>query len=207
VAKAGLLVPELPGIDTKLGLFQMGGNTSLYLKLLAKFVENQANSIDETQAAIDQGDIELAVRLAHTLKGVSGAIGATAVQEVAGRLETELAQHPTCVPDALLLEGAVELATVVAAIQSITVVDEVVMAAGSGELPEDLVPQLQVLMEKLDDYDAEAADILQDILNQIGGTELYSTLRGLMKLVDAYEFEDAAEELNTILEQLENADS
>ncbi|HDY81786.1 MAG TPA: transporter substrate-binding domain-containing protein, partial [Halieaceae bacterium] len=173
--EAELSVPELPGIDTELGLFQVGGNVSLYMKLLTKFTDNQANSINEIRAAVDHGDSELSVRLAHTLKGVGGAIGATAVQEVAGRLETELVQHPTHVPDALLLEGTVELATVVAAIQSITVVDEVVTAAGSGELPEDLVPQLQVLVEKLDDYDAEAADILQDILNQIGGTELYST--------------------------------
>jgi len=58
-----------------------------YLSMLEKYVAGQRGAVDEIRAALAQGDRATATRLAHTTKGVSGNIGATAVQQRAEVVE------------------------------------------------------------------------------------------------------------------------
>ena len=80
-------LPSIAGLDTKDGLSRVGGNRKLYLKLLGQFIEQQGPAIEQIADALTRKDIALAERLAHTLKGVAGNIGATHVQSAAGALE------------------------------------------------------------------------------------------------------------------------
>ena len=80
-------LPSVEGLDTKDGLTRVAGNQKLYLKLLRQFAEQQGPSVEQITAALAQGDTALAERLAHTLKGVAGNIGAKPVQAAAGALE------------------------------------------------------------------------------------------------------------------------
>src|SRR4029077_15938931 len=59
----------------------------LYLKILRQFIEQQGSAVADISAALTKGDITLAERLAHTLKGVAGNIGAKTVQSAAGTWE------------------------------------------------------------------------------------------------------------------------
>jgi two-component system sensor histidine kinase/response regulator len=83
-------LPSIAGLDTKDGLSRVAGNRKLYLKLLRQFVEQQGPAVGQIAAALAQGDIALAERLAHTLKGVAGNIGAKSVQSAAGALEKHI---------------------------------------------------------------------------------------------------------------------
>ena len=80
-------LPSIPGLDTRDGLSRVAGNRMLYLKLLRQFGEEQEQTVGGISAALEHGDTILAERLAHTLKGVAGNIGAKAVQVAAGDLE------------------------------------------------------------------------------------------------------------------------
>ena len=80
-------LPSFEGLDTKDGLTRVAGNRKLYLKLLRQFAEQQGPSVEQITTALAQGDTTLAERLAHTLKGVAGNIGAKPVQAAAGTLE------------------------------------------------------------------------------------------------------------------------
>jgi CheY-like chemotaxis protein len=80
-------IPTVDGLDTKDGLSRVAGNRKLYLKLLRQFVQQQGPALDQIAAALAKGDTPLAERLAHTLKGVAGNIGAKRVQATAGTLE------------------------------------------------------------------------------------------------------------------------
>ncbi|MFQ5642279.1 MAG: response regulator, partial [Thiogranum sp.] len=80
-------LPDLPGIDTRAGLARVAGNTKLYRNILRKFRDSQAHAGDDVMTALEQGDHETAQRLAHTLKGIAGNVGASGLQEAAGRLE------------------------------------------------------------------------------------------------------------------------
>jgi PAS domain S-box-containing protein len=80
-------LPAIAGLDMQDGLSRVAGNRKLYSKLLRQFAEQQGPAVAEVSAALAQGDIALAGRLAHTLKGVAGNIGAKPVQAAAGALE------------------------------------------------------------------------------------------------------------------------
>jgi signal transduction histidine kinase/DNA-binding response OmpR family regulator/HPt (histidine-containing phosphotransfer) domain-containing protein len=84
--------PDIPGIDIQSGLNRVRGNRSLYVKLVTTFCADYAEGAMQIQKAMDQGDRESAQRLAHTIKGLSGSIGATELQEVAGHLEAAIKQ-------------------------------------------------------------------------------------------------------------------
>jgi CheY-like chemotaxis protein len=78
---------SIEGLDTNDGLARVAGNETLYLKLLQQFVEQQGPVPAQVAAALSNGDSVLAERLAHTLKGVAGNIGASQVQSAAATLE------------------------------------------------------------------------------------------------------------------------
>jgi two-component system sensor histidine kinase/response regulator len=77
----------VPGLEAAAGLARVGGNRALYVKLLRQFVAEQGPALDQVAAALSTGDRALAERLAHSLKGVAGNLGATRVQSEAGVLE------------------------------------------------------------------------------------------------------------------------
>jgi PAS domain S-box-containing protein len=86
---------QIPGLDTKGALRRVVGNEKLYRELLRRYCEGQGRVADEIRKALDKGDTLLAERAAHTLKGVSGNIGAVEIQEIAGELEEALRdKHP-----------------------------------------------------------------------------------------------------------------
>ena len=60
------------------------------MELIAAFVKSNKNSISEINEAVSAGNIKLAHRLAHTLKGVAGIIGITALVEAALAVEQSL---------------------------------------------------------------------------------------------------------------------
>ncbi|MEK9629327.1 MAG: response regulator [Nitrospinota bacterium] len=83
-------LPELPGIDADAGLMRVNGNKKLYQKLLGDFYKNNKNKKQEIEKTLEDGDLKLAERLVHTVKGVSSTIGANGLAEVSQPLEEEL---------------------------------------------------------------------------------------------------------------------
>jgi two-component system sensor histidine kinase/response regulator len=80
-------LPEVNGLDSADGLRRVGGNKKLYVKLLREFVSDQADAVAHIRAALAKNDTESAIRLAHTLKGVAGSLGAGPVLTAAGTVE------------------------------------------------------------------------------------------------------------------------
>jgi signal transduction histidine kinase/CheY-like chemotaxis protein/ABC-type amino acid transport substrate-binding protein len=81
-----------PGLDVAAGLRRSLGNRALYLDLVEKFRRGQARAPEEIQVALDGGDYGTAERLAHTLKGTSGTIGAMMIQDAAAELEQAISK-------------------------------------------------------------------------------------------------------------------
>jgi CheY-like chemotaxis protein len=106
-------LPDLPGIDTRVGLATTMHNEALYRSLLGKFCSGQGRFVSSFRAAQGTGEASAPERLAHTLKSVAGSIGARDVQAAAAELEGacrkgDAASHI----DALLDKLAAELAPV-----------------------------------------------------------------------------------------------
>jgi PAS domain S-box-containing protein len=200
-------LPELPGIDTEAGLARMAGNIRSYRKLLDKFVANQEGAIGEIRAAFGAGDHEGTVRLAHTLKGVAGSIGASALQAAGADLESALKEQPETLPETLIEVAGTQLAQTIAAIQSIAAApaDGPAQGGNSGTSA-DMVSKLHGLLATLERYDAEADDVLEEILGQVAGTALADPLRVLKKRVGQYDFEGAAEDLKRLVASIDESE-
>jgi PAS domain S-box-containing protein len=80
-------LPPVDGLDRADGLRRVGGNSRLYVKLLRQFASQQADAVGQIRAALAGNDTDCATRLAHTLKGVAGSLGAAQVQAAAASAE------------------------------------------------------------------------------------------------------------------------
>ena len=81
---------SLEGIDIAEGLRRVGGNRKLYRKLLVEFFQDHREDVHAIRKALDQDDLETAQRIAHTIKGVSGSIGAGDLHRDAESLDSAL---------------------------------------------------------------------------------------------------------------------
>jgi len=194
------------GLDTKDGLARVAGNRKLYSKLLRQFIEQQGPFLDQISAAIERGDATLAERLAHTLKGVAGNIGAKAVQMSAGALEKLIRERA----------GPVEVKKGLSGVDTTLrpLLTALVNLSGS-EPPETPPPPpltqmdpaqvraaAKELAKLLSEFDASAADFLEK--NRSALLPLFSgdSWKTFEKLVQAYAFSDAEAELAKALNAL-----
>ncbi len=90
VAALGEMLPGIPGLDTTLGLSRMVGKKPLYLAMLRRYSAGQRAVPAQVRAALGEGDTTSAERLAHTLKGVSGNVGAVMIEKLAAAVEHAL---------------------------------------------------------------------------------------------------------------------
>jgi HPt (histidine-containing phosphotransfer) domain-containing protein len=74
------------------GVRLVAGNHAMYRRLLRDFAREHREDVSAIGTALALQDIERAERLAHTLKGVTGAIGAEAAYQAAADLDEALRQ-------------------------------------------------------------------------------------------------------------------
>ncbi len=84
---------SLAGVDMELGLRRVLGKKPQYLSLLRKFLAGQKDAAAAIRVALDGNDLETAERLAHTMKGVAGNIGATGLHDRAADLQGALREQ------------------------------------------------------------------------------------------------------------------
>jgi len=107
----------IPGLDVKLGLHLVMDRDALYLSIMEKFVEGQADAPARIGAAIAAADWPTAEREAHTLKGVSAQIGAGDLRGMAEQLERAIrGREPVARLDELRAGVAAALGSLIGAI-------------------------------------------------------------------------------------------
>ena len=120
----------IAGLDVAAGLRLCAGRPLLYLNVLRKFGEGQADAPSRIARAIAASDWNSAERVAHTLKGVSAQIGASALHAMAERLELAIRRHEAAsLLEPLQADIAASLPALIAAIHQHLPPDPVVPAA------------------------------------------------------------------------------
>jgi two-component system sensor histidine kinase/response regulator len=89
---ASYLPESLPGIDIGAGLKRLNGNHELYIKMLLDFPEKYAIPVEDIKNALKNRDVDTALRLSHTIKGVAGNLSFHEVHDSARRLEKAIKQ-------------------------------------------------------------------------------------------------------------------
>jgi CheY-like chemotaxis protein/HPt (histidine-containing phosphotransfer) domain-containing protein len=89
--------PSLPAakqiLNMKSAIERLGSNQQLYERLLVLFGETHRNGVAGIRVALQQQNMELALRLTHTIKGVAGTIGADRLAGLAKQLENTLKEQ------------------------------------------------------------------------------------------------------------------
>ena len=194
-------LPDLPGINTADGLSRVGGNMKLYRSILLKFSNSQGNVVTEAQQALSLGDRETAQRIAHTLKGVAGNVGAADLQEAARQLESAVKSGQADVATELQ-QVASELVLV---LEGLAGLDKQQPESSAVQVPLDYAavrPVLEQLHSLLEQDDADAIEVLDTLRAQLAGSELVSAIDSLGDAISDYEFEMALEYLDSLTQQL-----
>jgi polar amino acid transport system substrate-binding protein len=82
--------PYLPGVKVAESIRRIGGNVALYYALLEKFRTNQNDVVTNIRTALTSNDLKTAERLAHTLRGIAGSLGADTLQKLAEQIEKNI---------------------------------------------------------------------------------------------------------------------
>ncbi|HTN93061.1 MAG TPA: response regulator [Gallionella sp.] len=109
-------LPDLPGVNVSESVRRIGKNVALYYSLLDKFRLKERDIADRIRAALAADDNQTAERLAHTLRGITGTLGAKTLQELSASLENSIHKAESSEYDPLLAGIDRELATFIASI-------------------------------------------------------------------------------------------
>jgi len=193
-------LPDLPGIDVQNSIIRIGGSVSRYKQLLAKFVENQGNIDEKIQQAIDSGDKDEALRLAHSLKGVAGNVGALELHEHAKTVEACIKDNDTNQIKTVLQQFSSSLHHTTKILSPIIdAVDHQIHSENVDIRLADLSPRIKKLQQYLKDWDMEAQSLMKNICQLVSGSKFADHFDRVATHVNAYANEKALAELEKII--------
>lgn len=183
-----------PGVlDAADALARVMGDRALFARMLRHFRNEYQQGAAPIRSALARGDLALAHRLAHTLKGTAGMISAHALHRHAAALEQALRHggHGGHAADAALDAVAAALAAVLAAIYQMQ----------GGQAPPAGPPQSAAaapdhllaarLAALLDSGDGAALDLLEQSGARLAATLGQARFVAVALAVNAFDFEGA----------------
>lgn len=108
--------PNLPGVKVAASVRRIGGNVALYYSLLEKFRANHSDVVQKIREELSGGDPKTAERLAHTLRGIAGTLGAESLQGLAEQLESNIKNESPGNNESLLAQIDQEVTSLIARI-------------------------------------------------------------------------------------------
>jgi HPt (histidine-containing phosphotransfer) domain-containing protein len=197
----------MPGIKVKKGLARTLGNRPLYINLLDKFHRDYADATSRVQDALDNNDTEQAQRLIHTIKGVSGSIGANDLERSASELEDAIIRKEAIRIERLIKSFNKTLMILLNSINSIIEID----SEKEEKIP--VVPKadsdvLLKLLLKLNPYilgrEAKPCkELMKEIVGYSWPDRYNQPVSDLNRYVMKYQFKNAQTLISQIIAQLE----
>jgi len=201
-------IPDLPGINIKSGLSRLGGNKKLFNKILIKFKQDYADIAKEIKKALDADDTKTAERLAHTVKGVSGSIGAEELQKVSASLEAAIREEKIDEYDVLQETFNAALDKIQDVLKNVEPeetkpkkdkrIDSTDITAGDLlDLLKQLKPQVQSRKPK------KSTPIIDEIRNLSYPEKFEKDINELARLIGKYKYKESLAILETLMASLE----
>ena len=207
-SKKGTPFPtHLNGIDIQTGLHRTNGNQELYTTLLKHFVKDHGNDDQVIITSIEQNDITLAHRTAHTLKGVAGGIGALALQESVQQVETALKEKEVHNLGPMMVRLTRDLTEIVDDLEKKIMPPPQAAPNVSNAQPIDmekltsLLEVIQRMAEEMDPDIDEKTEALNRLLHAHDSIHKTQGLR-LAEQAENMDFEEALETLSELKEAL-----
>jgi two-component system sensor histidine kinase/response regulator len=182
------------GLEVDEGIRRCGGKPSFYASMLAQFVSNWADAANRCSEFVEQAQYGEARKLAHSLRGVSGNLGARKLESAAAEVLRLLPERGPAA--ALPLAGAID--------QLRLALDELVAPLGSalretrrmaegrspGSPDFDAPRVLARMVALLEDSDTEVRDLLEEYRADLRA-HLGARFEPLRRALDQFDFESA----------------
>ena len=194
-------LPNLPGVRVDEGVRRMGGSVAGYCAILEKFRNGQQNTLAEIRSGIAADNWEKAERLAHTLKGLSGTVGAEKLKDKTAELETAIRGRANAQIQSLLTTVDTKLTQLFAAI------DRAMQSRAAEKGADAEVATAPVNMEELDSLVRQAKSQLEQFDSSVeytvarirlivgGDAAMKQALVPVERCVSSYNYEQGLIEL------------
>ncbi|MDP1773888.1 MAG: response regulator [Methylobacter sp.] len=205
-------LPNIAGLDALSGLRYAGNMPKLYRQMLDMFAGDFADSSDTLAGYLANAQWEEVERLAHTLKGLAGTIGANEVQISAAKLEAASKGQQAEIAAAALDALTTLLTPLLAALQQYltegqsaeeSAVAEFTQTVQPGKLPDCLPQLLQLLAEG----DSDAVDLWENHHKEFACALLPQVAQRIGTALQNFDFDTAQALLAELPVQLPNTTS
>jgi len=200
----------IKGINTELGLYRCGGNAELYEKLLKSFREEYHNVIERVINCIDNSSDENeyeALRLVHSVKGVSANLGIEGIYAKSMQLES-LMKNRQLKDKNLIMQLSDELDFAFEGIDS--------YFTGENEKQEEKqdyvkveildneeIERLLIKIKTMVDEDiVEAESLLEKIIPTLKTLKMEDEIKRIKKNIDDFDIESAVNVIDEIIKDL-----
>jgi len=191
-------------IDSQKALKLLDGDQSLYWKLLKSFPQSNKRTVDSIRLALKAGKQDEAKRMAHTLKGLAGSIGAQNLAAAMQKLELLLRNDGSCAKQLKLAQG--ELEKVLGDIQRLP--PENIMEHDAPKNAQlniaEFKSRLSLLQDKVSLADSESEEFLEEI-QQAVNEKLSIKLEPIRAALARYDFEQSGQMLEQLLQEVSRA--
>ncbi len=186
-------LPEFKQINKEEGLRRVGGNARLFKELLVRFRDRGEAPIHDILNEWPEGDMEVAIRLAHTLRGESGNIGMVDLFQASADLEDALRNPKDHDVKEKFRITDEEMKKVLDEINLKIPVEKV--EAGSKKF-EEIKDDLEKLLLLLEDSNPQAQNLIAEMSDLDGHEEVFQNIRDK---IDEFEFDDALSLLKELI--------
>jgi polar amino acid transport system substrate-binding protein len=204
-------IPDFKHINKELGLSVTNKNTTLYNKILRKFVKGQEDFTETFKQSWLAKETIDAIRYAHTLKGSAGNIGASTLQNTAEKLEQAcLLGAEQLEIDRLLSLTTQELEYVLNELREYFINTQLNIKTHTTEiydleLTDDSLHQLNELRQLVEDFETDALDLAEKLMTTFEGTHSASAFQQIIHQIETYEFTEAEISLIRFIEKLKQS--
>ena len=186
--------PSSPAIDHANGVARLMGDAALFARVLARFRKEYRNAAAAIRDAVEAGDVQLAQRLAHTLKGAAGMIEALALQAQAQALEQALRQGGDSALPLARLERALDgVMRELDALEGAPPGPAALQDAPPGEEGGEAAAKLRALLE---DGNGDAVDLVRQAAASLTRELGEDRYRRVAAAIEVFDFEGALARLS-----------
>jgi PAS domain S-box-containing protein len=188
----------LYGIEMSVGIQRTGGNPQIFRKLLIDFYLDHGNDIAAIKEALKNNDNGTAERLAHTIKGVAGTIGAQTLHYNAEELEKAIKEEQEGVIEDLIDKLKSEMTPLLEGLSHLVPSENADDSSDTNTVEgslEDVRKFLDELILLVEEMDPDAEEKLSELYTALGKRGDRKMMKKLSQQISGFNFEEATETL------------
>ena len=189
---------DMPGLNVSEGLARVAGNQTLYVKLLQDFVGQFSRVVSELHKLLDRDQLGEMATVVHSIKGVSGNLGANDLNGAAISLEKAIKSGNRLLIDNQIHRFETDLETVLKSINDAAPAkpaakDASALPTRQGKAPDikKIEPLILELKDMLEESSLNADQVLAKLKAQLDDSRFDEPVLSLERNLSNFDYEQA----------------